>query len=94
MEQGTSTPATTVKIVRGNFTGSVNLYVDWFDALPPGVTAVFAPSPMTGDSSVLYLTASAAAEPGVYDLYVFAEAAATTGWCCAPLKLTVTARSP
>ena len=87
--QGGAPQTTTVNIVRNNFTGPVRLYVDWFDdGLPSGITAVSAPDPVTGNSSVLTLTVDAAAVPGVYDLYVFGRA--TTGtYCCVPLTLTV-----
>jgi hypothetical protein len=88
--QGAAPQTTTVNIVRNNFAGPVTLYVDWFDSMPPGVTAAWAPNPATGNSSVLSLAVGAAAVPGVYELYVYGEA--TTGvFCCVPLTLTVTA---
>jgi len=90
--QGGSTPTTTVNVVRHNFTGPVTLYIDdgyYEGAMPVGVTAAFAPNSATGNSSVLTLTVSGAA-PGVYDLWVYAQA--STGWYDGiPLTLTVTA---
>jgi hypothetical protein len=95
--QGAATPTTTVNVVRNDFAGPVTLYVGWdgedHDVLPPGVTAAFAPNPATGNSAVLTLTVGAAAVPGVYDLWLYAEA--STGWFDGiPLTLTVIARSP
>ena len=91
--QGGSTATTTVNVVRHTITGPVTLYVDdgnYCGVMPPGVTAAFAPSSATGNSSELTLTLSAAAEPGVYELWVYAEA--STGWFDGVmLTLTVTA---
>jgi len=91
--QSGSTATTTVNVVRHNITGPVTLYVDdgnYCGVMPPGVTAAFAPSSATGNSSELTLTLSAAAEPGVYELWVYAEA--STGWFDGVmLTLTVTA---
>jgi hypothetical protein len=96
--QGTATPTTTVAldVVRSIPTGPVTLYVDignFHGTLPDGVTASWAPNPVTGNSSVLTLKVSAAAVPGVYDLLVYGEAA--TGWFEGTwLTLTVIAASP
>jgi hypothetical protein len=89
--QGTAT-STTVNMVQNNFTGPVTLRVDMdlHGTMPRGVTATFAPNPTTGTSSVLTLSVSAAAEPGVYDLSVYG----LTGneYFLAPvLRLTITA---
>jgi hypothetical protein len=95
--QGAATPTTTVNVVRNDFAGPVALYVGWWyedhDVLPPGVTAAFAPNPATGNSAVLTLTVGTAATPGVHYLFVSAGAS-TGGFCCIPLTLTVTPRSP
>ena len=92
--QGAATPTTTVNVVPDDFTGPVTLYLGWLhedhDILPPGVTAAFSPNPATGNSSVLTLTVGAAAVPGVYELFVSADAP-TGPWAYAPLTLTVTA---
>ena len=95
--QGAASPTTTVNVIRDNFTGPVDLHIGWYgedhDVLPPGVTAAFAPSPVTGNSAVLTFTVGAAATPGDYRLFVFA-AASTGWWFSVPLTLTVTAHPP
>lgn len=91
--QGTATPTITVNLVRQNFAGPVTLWVDIGDfhgTMPAGVTATFAPNITTGDSSVLTITVSASAVPGIYTLYLYGEAA--TGYFEGPpLTLTVIA---
>jgi hypothetical protein len=59
-------------------------------ALPPGVTATFAPNPATGCSSVLTLALGPAAVAGVYDLSVYGDQTAAGSSGFAPLTLTVT----
>ena len=92
--QGTATPTTTVDVARINYAGPVTLSTDIGDfhgTMPRGVTAAFAPNPTTGSSSVLTLSVSGAAAPGVYDLWIYAEA--TPGWYVEgpKLRLTITA---
>lgn len=91
--QGTATPTTTVNIVRNNLTGPVELWVDTGDfhgTMPLGITATFAPQPATGNSTVLTMSVSATAVPGVYDLWVYGYA--STGYFEGTLlTLTVTA---
>ena len=97
--QGGASQTTTVNIVRNNFTDAVELFVDWWDSMPPGITGAFAPSVTGGNTSVLSLSASAEAVPGVYDLYVFGVKytpppplpwwVGVPTYCCVPLKLTV-----
>jgi hypothetical protein len=92
--QGTGTATTTVNVTRDSYTGPVTLWTDTGDfhgTMPPGVTAAFAPNPTTGTSSVLTLRASGDAAPGVYDLWINAEA--TPGWYVEGpiLKLTIRA---
>lgn len=93
LAKGGAPGTTTVNVVRNNFTGAVTLWVDIGDfhgTMPPGVTAAFAPNPTTGNSSVLTFTASAAAVPGIYTLWIYGEA--STGWFEGDaLTLTVTA---
>ena len=89
--QGTAT-TTTVNLVQNDFAGPVTFGVDLdlHGTMPPGVTATFAPNPTTGTRSVLTLGVSAAAVPGVYDLWVHGR----TGneYFLAPvLRLTITA---
>jgi hypothetical protein len=90
--RGGASQATTVAVVRNHFTGPVTLHADVGDeegSLPPGVSAVFAPNPSLGNSSALTFTVSAAATPGVYDLYV--RGITTAGYSYSPLTLTITA---
>jgi uncharacterized membrane protein len=84
--QGASTPTTTVNINRTNFTGEVTLSVA---NLPSGVTAAFAPHPVTGNTSVLTLSVGGAVTPGEYNLTV--NGTGTAGNQSTPLVLTVTA---
>jgi len=88
--------STTVNVIRRTFAGPVTLYVSGdFDedgALPPGVTGAFSTNPVTGDSSVLTVSVSAATVPGVYPLWVSGNG--STGWFDEMITLTVTARSP
>ena len=95
--QGTGTVTTTVNVERDNYTGPVSLWTDIGDfhgAMPPGVTAAFAPNPTTGSSSVLTLSVSGAAVPGIYDFWIYAEA--TPGrFVEGPMfQLTITAAPP
>ena len=95
--QGTGTVTTTVNVARDNYAGPVTLWIDIGNfhgsqgSMPPGVRAAFAPNPTTGSSSVLTLSVSGAAAPGVYDLWITAEA--TPGWYVEgpKLRLTITA---
>lgn len=84
-----------ITLGRTNFTGNVTLGVDIGDGhgtMPPGLAAAgWVPNPVAGDSSVLTLTASAAAVPGVYDLLVYGiEEPTPGGYGFAWLTLTVT----
>jgi hypothetical protein len=84
VQGSTVTPTTTVSLVRDNYMGPVTLWIDIGNfhgsqgSMPPGVTAAFTPNPMTGTTSVLTLSVNGAAMPGVYDLWITAEA--TPGW--------------
>jgi hypothetical protein len=73
IEQGRSGGTTVTLVRRVNFTDPVTLSVT---GLPAGVTAAFAPNPVTGDSSQLTLTVGAAAVPGDYNLTVNGTATA------------------
>lgn len=70
------------------FTDPVDLVVD---GLPGGVTATLSESSVTGDSSVLTLTASNAAVAGVYTILV--SGASGTRTALGRLQLTVTAQT-
>jgi hypothetical protein len=91
---GSAAPPIAVNVARIDYTGPVTIWTDIGDfhgTMPLGVTAAFAPNPTTGTSSVLTLSASGAAVPGVYDLWIFAEA--YPGWYVEGpvLRLTITA---
>jgi hypothetical protein len=87
--QGESAPTITITITRVNFTAPVIMTVT---GVPDNVTAGFAPSTVTGNSSVLTLTVGAAALPGLYHLVVIGTA--SNGPQSTPLRLTVTAPAP
>jgi len=91
--RGAAPQTITVNLRRHSYTGPVELYVygylDDDGALPPGVTVEFSPSVVTGDSSLLSVTVSAATLPGVYALSVYGDS--TAGWFEQVLTLTVTA---
>lgn len=89
--QGTASP-TTVNVIRNNFTDPVTLVVDidLHGTLPPGVTASWAPNPVSGNSSVLTLMVSGAV-PGVYELWVWGYTSTVLFNQGPPLTLTVIA---
>jgi hypothetical protein len=80
---------TAVTFTRTNFTGNITPSVD---NLPAGVTAVFAPNPVTGISSLLTLTVGASVPAGVYNLAIHGTASGATD-VTTPLTLTVTPSS-
>ncbi|MBC8088765.1 MAG: hypothetical protein H7Z40_15985 [Phycisphaerae bacterium] len=68
-----ATGQTAITIGRaGGFAGSVNFAIT---GLPPGVTATFAPSAVTGNTTTLSVSATAAAVPGAYTIQLIATAA-------------------
>ena len=87
----------TVNVGRATFTGVVTFDVygdaDEEGALPPEVTATFGPNPTAGNSSVLAVAVSAAAVPGVYNLYILGQTLGGSGGY-ASTTLTLTIASP
>jgi hypothetical protein len=67
-----STGGTSIQIARTQFQGPVTLVAE---LLPTGVTGTFDPSPTTGNSSTVTLTAVFAAPPGTYAFLIRGTAA-------------------
>lgn len=67
-----------------NFTGD---FVMSAENLPAGVTASFAPAPVTGTATTLSLAATAATAPGTYNIVVRATAGSDFGTFTVPLTV-------
>jgi uncharacterized membrane protein len=67
LQQGTSDNSKSVTITRNNYPGAVTLTAE---NLPTGLTAAFAPSPTSGNSSTLTLTAAASLAPNTYTITI------------------------
>ena len=67
LQQGSSNNSKTVTITRTNYTANVSLSAE---NLPTGLTAAFAGNPVSGNSSVLTLTAGASTAPGTYTITI------------------------
>jgi uncharacterized membrane protein len=67
LQQGTSDNSRSVTITRNNYPGAVTLAAE---NLPTGLTAAFAPSPTSGNSSTLTLTAAASLAPNSYTITI------------------------
>lgn len=84
---GSSSPLSTLHLLRTNFTGTVTLSVD---SLPPGVTAVFYPvNPTSGGSSQFWLSVDPDAFPGTYPNLLVRGVASGLADRTAPLTLTI-----
>jgi uncharacterized membrane protein len=83
--QGASGNAT-VNITRTNFTGDIALTLD--AAAPAGITAVFTPASVPGNSAIAAISVDGAVAPGTYPLTI--QGVGTPGTKTAELELTVT----
>jgi hypothetical protein len=84
---GSSSPLSTLYLLRTNFTGNVTLSVD---SLPTGVTAVFYPvNPTSGSSSLFWLSVAPNAVPGTYPNLLVRGVASGLADRTTPLALTI-----
>jgi hypothetical protein len=67
LQQGATDNSKTVTIARINYTASITLTAE---NLPSGLTAAFAGNPVSGNSSVLTLTANATVTPNTYSITI------------------------
>jgi hypothetical protein len=67
LSQGTTNTSKTVTNTRTSYTANVTLTAE---GLPAGLTAAFAGNPVSGNSSVLTLTASASVAPSTYNITI------------------------
>lgn len=72
-----ATAVYTLELTRNNFAGSVSFSV--LGGLPSGATAAFSPNPVTGTSTTLQVTTTAASPSGSFSLYLVGTWKDSTG---------------